>query len=137
VPCIYTKFHKDWFNHSKVEGVGDTQTIWRSHKRTFIFFFQNNGDMLKVPVSDSDEPPCVCNTQHHGLKHLQTRSTIGCISILQDTAHTRGRIRCNSARSDHVHITKVCTTTTHNSTLRSTSDAAQTSNFKRPKRLEI
>jgi hypothetical protein len=35
---IHTKFHKDWFRHSKaVEGgYTDTQTAWRSHKPTFL-----------------------------------------------------------------------------------------------------
>jgi hypothetical protein len=31
---IHTKFHEDWFMNSKVdEGVRDTQTAWRSHKK--------------------------------------------------------------------------------------------------------
>jgi hypothetical protein len=37
---IRTKFHKDWFIHSKVDGGGaytDTQTAWRSDKPTFHF----------------------------------------------------------------------------------------------------
>jgi hypothetical protein len=37
---IHTKFHKDWFRHLKAnrEEFTDTQTAWRSHKPTFIFF---------------------------------------------------------------------------------------------------
>jgi hypothetical protein len=33
---IHTKFHKDWFRHSKVNmgGFADTQTAWKSHKLT-------------------------------------------------------------------------------------------------------
>jgi hypothetical protein len=31
---IHTKFHKDWFRHSKFT---DTQAAWWSHKATFIF----------------------------------------------------------------------------------------------------
>jgi hypothetical protein len=37
VPYIHTKFHKDWLSYSEVDK-GDTQTAWRSHKPTFIFF---------------------------------------------------------------------------------------------------
>jgi hypothetical protein len=35
----HTKFHTDWFRHSKVDGRGltDIQTAWWSHKPTFIF----------------------------------------------------------------------------------------------------
>jgi hypothetical protein len=34
-----TKFHIHWFSHSKADSVGytDIQTVWRSHKPTFIF----------------------------------------------------------------------------------------------------
>jgi hypothetical protein len=33
---VHTKFHKDWFVHSKVNRgeFSDTQTAWRSHKPT-------------------------------------------------------------------------------------------------------
>jgi hypothetical protein len=37
---IHTKFRKDWFKHWEVNSgrFTDTQTAWRSHKHTFIFF---------------------------------------------------------------------------------------------------
>jgi hypothetical protein len=52
---IHTKFPKDWFKHSKVNGVGgftDTQTAWWLHKPTFIFFFQNKESRLKYKKNE-------------------------------------------------------------------------------------
>jgi hypothetical protein len=38
---IRTKFHKDWFSHSKVDGVIHRDTAWWSHKSAVLIFFQN------------------------------------------------------------------------------------------------
>jgi hypothetical protein len=45
---MHTKFHTDWFRHSKVDNGGftDTQTAWRSHKPTFTFL--NKESRLKI-----------------------------------------------------------------------------------------
>jgi hypothetical protein len=45
---IPTKFHKDWFNHSKVDK-GDTQT-YRQHddRISFLLFVQNKENRLKA-----------------------------------------------------------------------------------------
>jgi hypothetical protein len=44
----HTKFHEDWFEHSKVdkEGHTDTQTEWRSHKLTLGNQVKNTVAML-------------------------------------------------------------------------------------------
>jgi hypothetical protein len=46
---VHTKFHKDWFRHSKLNRWEGTQTACRSHKPTFIFF-QNMANGLKTPL---------------------------------------------------------------------------------------
>jgi hypothetical protein len=50
-----TKFHKDWFRHSKVNGgreeFKETQTAWISHKSTFTFF--KKGKWAKYEIFDS------------------------------------------------------------------------------------
>jgi hypothetical protein len=47
---IHTKFNKDWFVHSKVDGGGftDIQTAWWSHKNIFIFL--NKEGRLKIVI---------------------------------------------------------------------------------------
>jgi hypothetical protein len=48
---MYTKFHKDWFRHSKVDLGGDMQTP-RQHGDliSLLSFFQNKESGLETPV---------------------------------------------------------------------------------------